>query len=244
VVPGGACDIEVNPRRVACKFADEPCAGDGAAALAAADVLNVGEAAFDEFAILVVHRKLPHFFAGGFGGGEELVGPALVGAAEDADVDIGESDDDGAGERGGVDEMGRAQLLGVVDGVGEDEAALGVSVEDFDRLARHGGLDVAGLLRAATGHVFRGGDYANYFDIWLQRGKSANDAEHGGAASHVVFHFFHAVGGLDGDAAGVEGYGFADEADHRRAGLGVRGGIGDDDDAGRLDAALRHAEQR
>ena len=79
-------------------------------------------------------------------------------AAEDADVDVGERDDDGAGERGGVDEVRGAELLGVADAVGEDEAAFGVGVEDFDGFAGHGDLDVAGLLRAAAGHVFGGGD--------------------------------------------------------------------------------------
>ena len=64
-----------------------------AAAFAAANILNVGEAALDEFAILVVHRHLPHFFAGGFGAGKQLVGPGLIGA-EHADVDVGEGDDD------------------------------------------------------------------------------------------------------------------------------------------------------
>ena len=43
-----------------------------AAAFAAADVLDVGEAAFDEFAIFVVHGHLPHFFADGFGGRREV----------------------------------------------------------------------------------------------------------------------------------------------------------------------------
>ena len=38
----------------------------------------------------------------------------------------------------------------------------------------------------------------NNFDVGLQFGERAHDAEHGGAACHVVFHFFHAVGGLDG----------------------------------------------
>src|SRR6266481_2757259 len=52
--------------------------------------------------------------AAGFGAGEKLVGERLV-RAEDADVDVGESDDDSAGERGGVDEMGGTELLGVVD---------------------------------------------------------------------------------------------------------------------------------
>src|SRR6266850_3505005 len=125
VVPGGTGDVEVNPGCVAHKFTDEPCAGDRAAAFAAADVLNVRKTSLDEFAVFVVHRKLPHFFARGFGGGEKLVGPGLIGA-ENADVDVGEGYDDGAGERGGVDEMRGAELLRVVNRIGEDEAAFGV----------------------------------------------------------------------------------------------------------------------
>ena len=39
-------------------------AGDGAAAFAAADVLDVGKGTFDEFAVVVADGHLPHFFAG------------------------------------------------------------------------------------------------------------------------------------------------------------------------------------
>src|SRR5712691_1583141 len=127
VVPGGAGDVEVNPGRVAGEFLDEHGAGDGAAAFAAADVLDVGDGSLDEIAVVVVDGHLPHFFADGFGAGEKLVGKGLVGA-EDADVDVGEGDDDGTGKGGGVDEMRGTKLLGVVDAVGEDEAALRVSV--------------------------------------------------------------------------------------------------------------------
>src|SRR4249920_2411370 len=64
IVPGGAGDVEVDPRRVARKFLDEHGAGDGASTFAASNVLNVGHGAFDEFAIVVVDGHLPHFFAG------------------------------------------------------------------------------------------------------------------------------------------------------------------------------------
>src|SRR5579872_7239445 len=245
VVPGGAGDVEVDPGGVAGEFADEPGAGDAAAAFAAANVLNVGEAAFDELAVFVVHRHLPHFLADGFGGGEELVCPGLIGAGENADVDASERDDDGTGKRGGVDEMRCAELLGVVDGVGEDEAAFGVGVEDLDRFAGHGGLDIAGLLRGAADNVFCSRYNADYLDGGLEHGERTHGADHGGAAGHVVLHFFHAIGGLDGDTAGVEGYGFADEADDGRARFGAASGrVGDDDHARRLRAALRDAEKR
>src|SRR6266436_3515904 len=125
VVPGGAGDVQVNPRRVAGEFLDEHSAGDGAAAFAAADVLDVSDSALDEIAIIVVNGHLPHFFAGSFRAGEKLVGEGLVGA-KNADVYICKGDDDGAGESGGVDEVGGAKLLGVMNSVGEDEAAFRV----------------------------------------------------------------------------------------------------------------------
>src|SRR5262249_53131205 len=137
-----------------------------------------------------------------------------------------------------------AELLGVVHAVGEDEAAFGVGVEDFDRLARHCGLNVAGFLRAAADDIFSGGEKADHFLPWLWGGGGAPHAPHGGAAGHVVLHFFHAIGGLDGDAAGVEGDGFADETDDRSAGFGSASGrVRDDDHARRLGSALRDAEK-
>src|SRR5579859_40703 len=166
VVPRGAGDVQMDPGGIAGEFLDEHGAGDGAAALAAADILDVGYGAFDEFAVVVINGHLPHFFAGGFGAGQEFVGEGLVGA-EDADVDIGQGDHDGARKSSGVNEMGGTKLLGVVDAVGEDEAALGVGVQNFDRFAGHGGLDIAGLLGASAGHVFCARNDANNFDVWL-----------------------------------------------------------------------------
>src|SRR5260370_4846217 len=101
IVPGGTSDVEVNPRRVAGELLDEHGAGDGAAAFAAADVLDVSDGALDEFAVVVVDGHLPHFFADGFGTGEKFVGEGLVGS-EDADVDPGYRDDDGPGEGGAL----------------------------------------------------------------------------------------------------------------------------------------------
>ena len=96
-----------------------------------------------------------------------LSSPRLIGA-EDADVDVGQGDDDSAGQRGGVNQMRCAELLGVVDAIGQDQAAFGVGVEHFNRFAGHGDLDVAGLLRFAAGHVFGGGNQRRYFDVGLE----------------------------------------------------------------------------
>src|SRR5258708_31599810 len=129
VIPGGAGDVQGNPRRVAGEFLDEHGAGDGGAAFAAGDILYIGEGTLDEIAVVVVDGHLPHFFANGFGAGEKLVGKGLVGA-EDADVDVGKGDDDGAGESGGVHEVRRPGVLGAVGGGCEDEATFLLRVQD------------------------------------------------------------------------------------------------------------------
>src|SRR5260370_15371051 len=58
VVPGGAGDVQVDPRRVAGELLDEHGAGDGAAAFYAADVLGVGYVSLDEFDVVVVDVHL------------------------------------------------------------------------------------------------------------------------------------------------------------------------------------------
>ena len=138
--------------------------------------------------------------------------------------------------------MGGAEFAGVENAVSEDHAAFGVGIDDFDGLAGHGDLHVAGFLSAAAGHIFGGGDHGDHRDFGLQVGDGAHSAEHGGAAAHVVLHFFHVVGGFNGDAAGVEGDGFADEAEDGSVGAGVFGRVADDDYARRFDAALGDAD--
>ena len=80
--------------------------------------------------------------------------PHGVVVGEDAGVDVTERDHAGAGEGGGVHQVGGAELAGVVEAVGEHQAAFGVGVDDLDGFAGHGDLHVAGLLRFAGGHVF------------------------------------------------------------------------------------------
>src|SRR5271169_2768938 len=109
--------------------------------------------------------------------------------------------------------MSAAHLAGVSEAGGQDEAAFGVGVDNFDGPAGHGDLQVSRLLRLAGGHVFGGQNNRRYLHFGLEQSNRAHGSDHGGGAGHVVFHFLHAVGGLDGDAAGVKGDAFADQAE-------------------------------
>ena len=226
--PGGVADE---------LFEEHGCVG-GSAPAVFAGVHDVGDLAFDLVAVVVGAGEAPEFFAGGDECGEEFFGGVLV-VGEEAGVDLSERDDAGPGEGGGVDEVGAAEGFGVVEAVGEDEAAFGVGVDDLDGLAGHGGDDVAGLEGFAVGHVFGGADDADDFDIGLELRDGAHGSDHGGGSGHVVLHLFHALGGLDGDAAGVEGDALADEAEDGEAGLRAAGGlVGHDDEGGGFGGAL------
>jgi hypothetical protein len=150
--PGCPGDIEMDPGSVFDEFLEEHCCGHGAAP-ASAGVHDVGDGGLDHLGVFGIDGHAPHFFAGALEGLGESVEEILV-VAEDSDVGVAESDDDGPGKRGGVDEMSGTELARVVESVGEDETALGVGVDDLDGLAVHGELNVARLLRFAAGHIF------------------------------------------------------------------------------------------
>ena len=195
---------------------DEAGAGAGAA-FAEADVFHGGDFGDDVFLVFLVDRHGPDEFAGRFSGGDECIADFFLGR-EHAGAAMTERHDDRAGERGIFEDRGG--LVGearVGDGVGEDDAALGVGVEHLDRLAVAGRDDVAGAVGVGPGHVFRRGNEADDVERQLEVGRGEHHADHGDAAHLVLFHFVHLRAGLDRDAAGVERDRLADERDGRFA---------------------------
>ena len=87
------------------------------------------------------------------------------------------------------------------------------------------------------------GTNAAHRDGGPQLGDGAHGADHRRAAGHVVLHLLHAVGGLDGNTAGIEGDALADQSQVSAA-LRVRGPVTQHDQHRRFGAADGHAEQR
>ena len=206
-----AGDVEVCPRRVADEALDE-LGGDNGAGTAGASVLDVGDGRLDELVVLAVHRQAPQTLAGGGGRALEIrVQPVVVG--EEAEADAAERGRDCAGERGHVDERGAAQAFRVHDAVGEHEAALGVGVQDLDRLAVHGVDHVAGLGGGAARHILGAGRHGRHVHGRPQAGDRLHGPEYRGGAGHVGLHLLDRAGRrLQRDAAGVEGDALADQA--------------------------------
>ena len=153
----------MQPGRFFGEFFQEHGSVDSAAP-AAAGVHDVGDARLDDLFVLVVERQAPELLAGfRFGLLEAVIELVVIG--EDAGIHIPERDHDRAGQRGGIDQVRAAELARVVEAVGEHQATFGVGIDDLDGFARHGDLDIAGLLRFAGGHVFRGANDGDDFHL-------------------------------------------------------------------------------
>ncbi len=103
--------------------------------------------------------------------------------------------------------------------VGKHEAALGIGIDDFDRLPRHRGHDIAGSLRPAAGHVLHYSDRADGVDLCLARSERVHETDDTGRSRHISFHVLHPGSGLDRNAAGIEAYSLTDECDRGNAAL-------------------------
>ncbi len=140
-------------------------------------------------------------------------------ACEKAAAHAAQGNHASARERGNVNDGLRFEALGVGQGITQYQPAFGIGVEDLDGLAAHAGHHVARFDGAAAGQVFTSRNQADHIDVGLQFGQCLEHAQHAGGATHVVLHFIHFGGGLDGNATAVEGDAFAHQH-HRGLVLG------------------------
>ena len=91
------------------------------------------------------------------GGAQHAVAHGVV-VGEQAHIDVAERHHDGAGERGGVHQVGAALIGARKPGRRPESAVLGIGIDDLDGLAGHGGHDVARPLGAAARHILHAGD--------------------------------------------------------------------------------------
>ena len=209
----------MDPRNLVGHEARQKAGGGHGARGSVADIPDVGDPGFEGVVVGLVERHVPGLLALRVGGLEKRLHEGVA-VGERAGAVVAEPDDDGAGEGREIDDAARLVLrLRVPEQIGENEAALGVGVDDLDRVALHRGDDVAGTRGAARGHVLDEAHKPNSVDLGLAGGERVHRAGHDGRAAHVHGHLLHAARGLEGNAAGVEDHPLADERQRRRAAL-------------------------
>ena len=154
---GRSGDVEVRPRALADELLQEVGGIERRALAESGRVLHVRERGLDVAPVGVVEGEGPGVVAARLTGHAHLLQPVLV-VGEEPGVEVPERDDDAAGQRREVEQVGGARAPRVPERVGEDEPALRIRVRHLDRLAVRGRDDVAGAVGPVAEHVLARGD--------------------------------------------------------------------------------------
>src|SRR5262245_11213500 len=109
-----------------------------------------------------------------------------------------------ARERSNVDEVCGALLARVPEPVAENQAALGVRIDDLDRLACGAAQPVTRLQSATVWHGFRCRPDTDHTDWRVEQRDRPERGDDRRTSRHVYFHPLHPLGRLDGYAPCVE----------------------------------------
>ena len=212
-------------------------------ALARADVLHVGDRRIDQPVDRLRPSAAPQLVADCLAGGEQLLGELVV-VGEQPAIFVAQADHHRAGQRGEIDHRSSACNCAATrssrrHSTSRPSASVLITSTVWPDMRRD---DVARPLGIAVGHILDQPADADDIRLGLALGERLHRADDRAGAAHVPLHGFHAGGGLDRDAAGVEGHALADEGDRR---LAVLAAIPSQDEHPRLaDRALGDAEQR
>src|ERR1700683_3595168 len=113
--------------------------GSDRSAVTPPGILHVGEFGINHLVVSRAERHAPDLLARNLARRGESLGELVIIGKESSHLGA-ERDNDGAGQRGTVEDRSRGiSLLRVPERVGKNEPSFGVRVDDLDRLARHGG---------------------------------------------------------------------------------------------------------
>ena len=201
-------DVQVRPGRVAHELAEEDGRADRPAP-ALAEVLHVRDVGAQRL-LLELHQRQPPERLAGPGRRRRAARPASASLLEKSPATQCPSATTQAPVRV-ARSMSAARLLlhRVGQDVPQDQPALGIGVGHLHRLPQPGDQDVARTVRGAAGHVLRRAEVPVHREGRLELGGHLHRPEHRGAAGHVGLHVRHVLGGLQRQAAGVEGDGLA-----------------------------------
>ena len=115
------------------------------------------------------------------------------------------------GERRKREEIIGVLLLGIGEGVGEHEAALGIGVADLDRRAVAGADDIARAKGIAGDAVLGHRQEHTQGNGQLRRHDHIGKRERRCGTAHVLFHERHGIARLEVEPAGIETNALADD---------------------------------
>ena len=151
--------------------------GDGATCAANADVGNVSEVAFKQGVVFIAHRQVPCRIVGGDTSAHQF-GRQLVIIGEDAGGDMAQGNDHCTRQCRRIHHDCRLEALRIGERITQDQAALGVGIEDFNGVARHRFDDIARPRCVPTRHVFTGWHQHHNIEREFHHADSFHCAQH------------------------------------------------------------------
>ncbi len=207
-------------------------------ALCRARVLEVAVPRLHVGHVLLDERQLPVALTGPDTRGGDLVIPGLR-RPEGTRDQVAKCPRDRAGQRGDVHQMGRTLALRPGHRIAQDQATLGIGVDDVHLLAVERSDDVTGTRGVRAGHVLD----CRCNGKQRRAGREARDrldrGDHRTRPGLVHLHLVHPIGRLDADAARVEADTLADDGEVAAQGITLAGSTrAHHDHLGRVVAAL------
>ena len=190
-------DVQMRPRGlVRQKGLQKAGGGNGAGAASVGDVFDVGHIRFEQGAVSVIHREVPQLFARLFARIFQQYGQGVV-VAEQPRHFIAERDHNRTGQGRQVNNaLGLVFLFHKGQAVAQNQAPLGIGVQNLHRLAGKRGNDVARSGCRAGGHILNQPDHADEIQFqFLLRGGFQRGGNNRGTG-HVLFHIAHAGAGF------------------------------------------------
>ena len=132
-LPGGTGNIEMSPGAVGNKLSQESRCGDGAGRTSAG-IFHIGDVAFDQLVVGFPQGQLPETLRAAFTGLDKLPGEIFT-VTEYGGGFMPESDNAGSGKGGQIDDGARFKAACIGQGIRQDQAPLGIGVENLDSAA-------------------------------------------------------------------------------------------------------------
>ena len=227
--------------RIAAGKALEELGGRNRAGQAARHVGHIGKIGLQVLAIDIIHRHAPAQVGAFIGSALQFVGQHIVGA-EQAAAQMAQCQHAVAGQGGNIHHRLRLESLGIGQRIAQDQATLGIGVQDLDGLAAHALHHIARLERTAARHVLAGRNQAYHIDLGAQQAQRFEQAQHAGGTAHVELHLVHAGPRLERDATAVKGDALADK--HQRTLAVIGAFVAQHDEARRFIRALGYGQER
>src|SRR3989338_7561905 len=201
-------DIKVEPRAVELFGKDfQKLSARYHAAIAAVarggDVGHVAEVAFDHVVVLLPERERPYIVAALLAQRPDVLHHVLAVGHQRRGVQA-QRGQCRAGERSGIGDYCGSVALGVGNGVGQDDAPLGIGVEYLDAFTRERLEYVAGAQGTGSPRVFHCGDKPHHVCFYFYFGRKPQLFYPRRSARHVHMHLVHMVAGLYLYPAGVK----------------------------------------